>query len=174
VVDDQSVGLTGYSRRGALFYALGELGSRRDLLKIALTVPSGNPVVFAIFRAPIPKSRLKERTVSTVPSRRIGLPSLLPLARATLRPAMVRSDALAAYASLTSWKCSVPGLTKLDGLSCPPAKRCPNGNSRSVRSGLRRLCDPRCLKSLAHAKPHGLQTIKEGVILLIKCSRQSP
>jgi IstB-like ATP binding protein len=79
----------------ALFYALGEQVSRRDLLKIALTVPNGNPVLFAILRAPIPKSRFKERTARTVSSGRRGLPSLLPLARATLRPAMVRSEILA-------------------------------------------------------------------------------
>ena len=49
--------------------------SCRDLDKIALTVPSGNPVLFAIFRAPIPASRFNERTVRTVSSGRGGLPS---------------------------------------------------------------------------------------------------
>jgi hypothetical protein len=63
---------------------------RRDLVKIALTVPSGNPVLFAIFRAPIPACWFRERTVRTVSSGRGGLPSLLPLPRATLvRPECV-------------------------------------------------------------------------------------
>src|SRR6516225_6154882 len=66
-----------------------------DLVKIALTVPSGNPVLFAIFRAPIPADWFSLRTVRTVFSGRGGLPSLLPLDRATLSPAIVRSDILA-------------------------------------------------------------------------------
>ena len=73
----------------------GQQISCRDLDKIALTVPSGNPVLFAIFLAPIPASWFSERTVRTVSSGRVGLPSLLPLARATLSPAMVRADILA-------------------------------------------------------------------------------
>src|SRR6516165_8862494 len=73
----------------------GQQISCRDLVKIALTVPSGNPVLLAIFRAPIPACWFSERTVRTISSERGGLPSLLPLARATLSPAMVRSDILA-------------------------------------------------------------------------------
>src|SRR5260221_14686842 len=78
-----------------LFYGFSEEVFCRDLLKITLTVPSGNPVLFAILRAPIPKSRFKERMACTVSSARGGLPSLFPLARATLRPAIVRSEILA-------------------------------------------------------------------------------
>jgi hypothetical protein len=65
---------------------------RRDLVKIALTVPNGYPVRFAIFRAPIPACRFSETTFWTVSSGSGGLPIILPLARATLSPAMVRSD----------------------------------------------------------------------------------
>src|SRR5258708_31112827 len=75
-----------------LFYGFNEEVFCRDRLKIALTVPSGNPVLFEIFRAPIPRSRFSKRTVLIVCSGRRGLPSLFPLALATLRPAMVRSD----------------------------------------------------------------------------------
>src|ERR1700730_9474311 len=78
-----------------LFHDLSvEIGCR-DRLKIALTVPNGMAVVFALFRAPILASRFSDSTVWTVCSDRGGLPSLFPLARATLRPAMVRSDILA-------------------------------------------------------------------------------
>jgi hypothetical protein len=61
----------------------------RDLVKIALTVPSGYPVLFAIFRAPIPACLFSKSTFWTVSSGSAGLPSTLPLARATLSPAMV-------------------------------------------------------------------------------------
>ena len=67
----------------------------RDLAKITLTVPSANPVLFAIFLAPIPACSLSERTVRIVSSGSGGLPSLLLFARATLSPAIVRSDILA-------------------------------------------------------------------------------
>ena len=77
-----------------VFYGFGEEVCCRDLVKIALTVPSGNPVLFAIFRAPILTCWFSERTARTVSSGRGGLPSLLPLARATLSPAIVRSDIL--------------------------------------------------------------------------------
>jgi len=85
----------------------------RDLDKIALTVPSGNPVLFAIFRAPIPESWFSERTIRTVSSARGGLPSLLPLARATLSPAIVRSDilALSCFASVAN----IEIITSLNG-----------------------------------------------------------
>jgi hypothetical protein len=43
-----------------------------------------NPVLFAIIRAPIPACRFSKRTFSTVSSGSGGLPSTLPLARATL------------------------------------------------------------------------------------------
>jgi hypothetical protein len=62
---------------------------------MALTVPKGYPVLFAIFRAPIPACRFSESTFWTVSSGSAGLPIILPLARATLSPAMVRSDILA-------------------------------------------------------------------------------
>jgi hypothetical protein len=55
-------------------------------------VPSGNPVLFAIFRAPIPACRFSKSTFWTVSSGSGGLPIILPLARATLSPAIVRSD----------------------------------------------------------------------------------
>src|SRR6516164_10874696 len=91
----------------------GQQISCRDLDKIALTVPSGNPVLFAIFRAPIPASWFSERTVRTVSSGRDGLPSLLPLARATLSPALVRSDirALSCLASVAN----IEIITSLNG-----------------------------------------------------------
>jgi hypothetical protein len=48
--------------------AAGQQDYCRDLDKIALTVPSGNPVLFAIFRAPIPASWLaKERSELSLP-----------------------------------------------------------------------------------------------------------
>src|SRR5258707_1891414 len=78
-----------------LFYGFSEEVFCRDRLKIALTVPSGNPVLFAILRAPNPVSRFNERTVRIFCSGRGGLPNLFPLARATLSPAIVRSDILA-------------------------------------------------------------------------------
>jgi hypothetical protein len=62
---------------------------------MALTVPKGYPVLFAIFRALIPACRFSESTFWTVSSESGGLPSILPLARATLSPAIVRSDILA-------------------------------------------------------------------------------
>ena len=91
----------------------GKQISCRDLDKIALTVPSGNPVLFAIFRAPIPACWFSERTVQTVSSARGGLPSLLPLARATLSPAIVRSDirALSCLASVAN----IEIITSLNG-----------------------------------------------------------
>jgi hypothetical protein len=93
-----------------MFYGFGEVVARRDLLKIALTVPSGNPVLFAIFRAPIPRSRFKERTVRTVSSGSGGLHSLFPLARATFRPAIVRSDirARSCFAKVANLAITVP------------------------------------------------------------------
>jgi hypothetical protein len=78
-----------------LFHDLGVGVGCRDLLKIALTVPSGNPVLFAILRAPIPFSWCRARTVRIVASGTGGLPSFFPLARTTLSPAIVRSDILA-------------------------------------------------------------------------------
>src|SRR5262249_19711361 len=91
----------------------GQQISCRDLDKIALTVPSGNPVLLAIFCAPIPASWFSERTVRTVFSGRGGLPSLLPLARATLSPAIVRSDirALSCLASVAN----IEIITSLNG-----------------------------------------------------------
>ena len=91
----QNVMLNRYSLFGSAHENIYHSGlCCRDLVKIALTVPSGNPVLFAIFRAPIPACWFSVRTVRTVSSGSGGLPSLLPLARATLSPAIVRSDIL--------------------------------------------------------------------------------
>jgi hypothetical protein len=96
-----------------VFYGCSQQACCRDLVKIALTVPNGKPVLFAIFRAPIPASWFSERMVRTVSSGRGGLPSLLPLARATRIPAIVRSDilALSCFASVAN----IEIITSLNG-----------------------------------------------------------
>ena len=81
---------------------------------MALTVPNGYPVLLAIFRAPIPSCRLSKSTFWTVSSGSGGLPIILPLARATLRPATVRSDILA-----RSWFANVANIEIITSLNGP-------------------------------------------------------
>jgi hypothetical protein len=67
----------------------------RSLVRMALTVPKGMVVCFAILLAPKSFSRFSVRTWRIVVSGSGGLPSRLPFSRADLNPAKVRSDILA-------------------------------------------------------------------------------